>query len=520
MCSNTTAPSEEEKKELEIFKYVEDKIERIRTFYDDLRMYGYTIISMLEGIVERDFLKRELSFSVGIEYQGELLLPDENTGCWKQQRLGKFEIQQDTYGLIKKCFLDQKDLMFNESVNWCRCVGGLSYPQIEGIGTGCQIYVYYFIALNGEMLDVTFLHCAEEVYYEWFVSQLSAVLHAVSPEKVIQEMDHSTVLKQFQRNIADNFNRYMWDIFSIEPEIITAISGIYYEGETCCSKLSFCLTDIENEEVLSGVILDCPISVETQKIKRIRKLLQMGKEGQCLLVCRRKGQWQVRGLYAESEFFEKSINFQITKHMVWRMTVGEKLAVCFENGNYVITSREFEFYKLKEKYETLFAREFNEEIETVCREAVGQKHGTTLIIIEKRQSGASLSLAEQEVDRLIKESTGMKMKPMRMAEGFVNSVTSIDGALIADSDGICYGFAMILDGPGEGTADQSGENQEEKRVGRGNADYGARHNSANRYINRCRDNGITAMAVVVSEDGPVTVFTTDDDGKGGKGDAK
>lgn len=516
MYENVVVSPEEAAEKINPSSCVEKQIDRVKEFCSDLEKYGYTITSMLEGIVESTLLKKELSFSVGIEYQGELLLQDKETYSWRRQQLEKSEMQKGTYDLIKQCFLEQNGLKNSKSEEWCRCIGGV--PQTEVMGSAGQIYVYYFMSLNDEKIDLTFLHCAEEVYYEWCLSQLSAVFYAVSPKEIIKEMDQGAVKKQFHRNIAFNFNSYMRDLFSIEPEIITAISGIYYEGETCCSKPSFCLTDIMDEETLEGVTLDCPITVETQKIKRIRKLLQMGKEGQCLLICRSNQKWQVRGVYTEKDLYEKSFNFQIIKHMVWKMMVGGKLAVCFENGNYVIKSQEFELCKVKEIYEALFSMVFGENIENVCREAINQKHGTTLVILKENQEDSPKFTVEQEVERLILESSGMKMKPKVLAEGFVNSVTSIDGALIVDSLGTCYGFGMILDGPKKCMKDENGEIQEEKNSVQGNPDCGARHNSAMRYIKRCRDSGFLAMAIVVSEDGPVTVFTTKDDDKGGEGD--
>lgn len=476
MCRNIVVSPKE---------YMKDKIEYVRKFYDDIKAYGYTFTAMLDGIVESTLLKKSLSFSIGIKYQDKQLICNEE------------EHSQD--GL---------------SVKWNRCIGELPHSQDEADNHNVQIYVYYFISANEAELDLTFLHCAEEIYYEWIVGCLSDVFHAVEPEKVISKLDRAAVKKQFQRDVAEEFNNYMREIFSIDPEIIAAISGIYYERETCCSTLSFCLTDIEDRILSGGVTLDLPIEVGTDKIKRIRKLLQMGNEEQCLLICRKNSVWQVKGLYAAAGLLERSLNFQIVKHMVWKMTVGKKFSVCFENGKYIVKSREFELYKIQKRYEELFEQNFTGSIKKVCQEAIEQTHGTTLIIIKEKQGAEDAFAAERETERLIIESTGTKIKPMILADGFVRSVTSIDGALIVDSFGKCYGFGMILDGPREDEKSQG-----KKNMVQGNPACGARHNSAMRYMKKCQDNGLKAIAVVVSEDGPITIFATDDESNGGNENA-
>ena len=69
----------------------------------------------------------------------------------------------------------------------------------------------------------------------------------------------------------------------------------------------------------------------------------------------------------------------------------------------------------------------------------------------------------------------------------VKHITSIDGAVLIDTKGICYAIGVILDGTTSKTED---------------IPNGARHNSARRYKNINN----RSVIVIVSEDGYVTVL--------------
>ena len=116
MYENVVVSPEEAAEKINPSSCVEKQIDRVKEFCSDLEKYGYTITSMLEGIVESTLLKKELSFSVGIEYQGELLLQDKETYSWRRQQLEKSEMQKGTYDLIKQCFLEQNGLTPGEDV--------------------------------------------------------------------------------------------------------------------------------------------------------------------------------------------------------------------------------------------------------------------------------------------------------------------------------------------------------------------------------------------------------------------
>jgi hypothetical protein len=113
--------------------------------------------------------------------------------------------------------------------------------------------------------------------------------------------------------------------------------------------------------------------------------------------------------------------------------------------------------------------------------ARGQRHGTLLVV----STGAVA-----EARRLAAQST--PVHPAPLTPSLVDSVSAIDGAILADLTGTCHAIGVILDGlAAEG----------------GDPGRGARFNSAHRYVTTARDQfGHRSLAVVVSEDGMVNVL--------------
>lgn len=118
-----------------------------------------------------------------------------------------------------------------------------------------------------------------------------------------------------------------------------------------------------------------------------------------------------------------------------------------------------------------------EPLWAVVEAAKEQKHGTMVVISSE---------AATEAERLAPQL--LRIEPQLLDASTIMQLSAIDGALILDVEGRCHAFGVILDGTAS--------------PGRGTLSRGARHNSAIRYT----DSHAQAVAVVVSEDGDVTVF--------------
>ena len=127
-------------------------------------------------------------------------------------------------------------------------------------------------------------------------------------------------------------------------------------------------------------------------------------------------------------------------------------------------------------------------IESITQFASNQSHGTTIVFSTK---------AEAESQRLSDYNRCEQIEPVELLENdsFILSLTSIDGALIADFDRKCYGIGAILDG---------------EAVKPGNLGRGARFNSALNYIawQKIKNPNNLFCAIIVSEDGIINVVST------------
>ncbi len=116
-------------------------------------------------------------------------------------------------------------------------------------------------------------------------------------------------------------------------------------------------------------------------------------------------------------------------------------------------------------------------------EASNQKHGTIIIISKNAMS---------ETNRL--KSQSFRVEPTEITPVVVKEITSIDGAVLIDTECNCYGIGVILDGMATNSGDTS---------------RGARYNSAIRYVEtiKNRENFSDCLAIVISEDGYVDLIS-------------
>ncbi|MFL0376761.1 diadenylate cyclase [Paenibacillus amylolyticus] len=125
-----------------------------------------------------------------------------------------------------------------------------------------------------------------------------------------------------------------------------------------------------------------------------------------------------------------------------------------------------------------------ERLDQIVRKAREQKHGTMVVITDE-------VTAQQELYQLSKQST--LIEPGIINPEYIKYLTAIDGAIYFDTDGLCHGIGVILDGIAK-------ENI-------GDASRGARYNSAYRYLHKLKeDEQKKCVIVIISEDGMVNLI--------------
>ncbi len=97
--------------------------------------------------------------------------------------------------------------------------------------------------------------------------------------------------------------------------------------------------------------------------------------------------------------------------------------------------------------------------------------------------------AQAEAARLKGEA--ISVKAVRLDSESVGHFTAIDGALLVDPEGVCFGLGVILDGEASNAGDPS---------------RGARFNSAIRYVTSQDKAGNRSLAAIISVDGGVSIY--------------
>ncbi|MBO7340622.1 MAG: DNA integrity scanning protein DisA nucleotide-binding domain protein [Lachnospiraceae bacterium] len=222
---------------------------------------------------------------------------------------------------------------------------------------------------------------------------------------------------------------------------------------------------------ISGSIIHFkrPIRLEKANQKRIRKLLEATGDDKYLLVDVENS--QIIGIGRLEN--PTGLVVEFCGFSQWRVVHDGKTVFECKCGNYKLVKPQNEYASGDE------LKRYKKMIELI----VQNKHGALIIQSDH---------AEEEAVRLCDLERGYRIKGINVFRNheLIEMATRIDGAILVDEKGRCYAMGVILDGP----------------AAKGNPEKGARHNSAKSYVAWRKKKKEHIKAIVVSEDGPVTVF--------------
>lgn len=229
----------------------------------------------------------------------------------------------------------------------------------------------------------------------------------------------------------------------------------------------------------SKPVLEFQKNVPFKEARWARKLLDLStKEIALWASCQADLSLCLKGLVAKPPSSKDSdglvVNFLGKSH--WEFKSGSQVLMEVINGQPKLKKQRFDSSKFKDIFTHLFPKGACERLQKLLEKATEQSHGTTVVISNQ---------ARKEAERLARQST--LVKKCRISVKNLLGVTSIDGALLLDTQGYCHAVGVILDG----------------KPNSGDPSRGARYNSALKYID---SNEGQCMVIVVSEDGPVTIL--------------
>lgn len=323
-------------------------------------------------------------------------------------------------------------------------------------------------------------------YYERFAfdSEGTFSLRKYSPVTVCDEL-------------ASNAIRFIYSEFGYQnnkniPQfsIITKLSAMTYENNKCNARI-ICTHEVKNLDIK----FTKPVTLDAYNLRAIRKLLEIANNEMALIVRWKTREGDVFPVYevlgfAKRKDYQQCIQFLILGYLHWRLIDEEKTILNYCKGRYIVNKEEeFDDKYLRQSLHRIFGNNAeSDKIVKIVKEAWGQLHGTTLIITNDVQN---------EVLRLCSKNRGYQIDEIELDIQYklVNSITAIDGAVMLDESGKCFGIGVILDG---------------KCIVKGNQSRGARFNSAYNYVAIMSGNNKNAIAIVISEDRTVDIITSHD----------
>lgn len=289
-----------------------------------------------------------------------------------------------------------------------------------------------------------------------------------------------------------------------------SISDFNYEGNHNNGYIEFCG---DSSAVTDPIRFSNNLSLGRIDSKFLRKILEMTEENYKLLVYKPekefldffRSEWNIIGLGINKSRAISTAHFMgASKWQLYSNTElisydGKSFTAKIKNAPKDDTNLDifFKFFKTIHSQEEAYDKFLD-----LYRKLVDQKHGTMVVICEN---------AKQEAERLCNANRGIRIEPKdcsTLSKDKILQISKIDGAMLIDPNCICYALGVILDGFVEPTF-------------KGDPGRGARYNSAKLYIHNIkssmamnviniytREYAKHAMAVVISEDGYIDVFSS------------
>ena len=259
-------------------------------------------------------------------------------------------------------------------------------------------------------------------------------------------------------------------------EVCNMISLQNYEGQEGAGRLVFVRKDHPCLKI--DLTLRTPVAI--RDYGALRKLLQMGSGKLCLFT----DSLHVYGLGTYNGYDPRSEDVFVVrfiKRFTWELSHDGNVMMYCREGKPHLRQPSPASAPIRETIGRVFAGSSIDRLVKLAETIAVQSHGAMLVITPS---------AADEAVRLAKQATVIEM--FALTEDMIPLVTSIDGAVLIDLEGVCHAIGVILDGLASDRCKSS---------------RGARYNSGVRYAYQVGKSD--RVVLVKSEDGLVTVLPGD-----------
>lgn len=345
-------------------------------------------------------------------------------------QLNIFSITKEQFDLFREdaCFLEFKEnckktivQKYGSEIEVSECVFG-EYHQIA------------FLIIKFD--KKTYKHLKEELFLKKCTENFLKKIRELYADKN-SNFYHFDFCSSILRNATDFFFRHISKSLTNNENkmlfsCIEDLSRLTYEKKKIQGLLLFYSeNEIENLEFQFPFTKRKEISKEN--IKLVRKLLELTNEEDDL------------GLISDTKYIygigkeNKNINhysISFSPNYSWMLKNSKEIILNYKNNKEVtINSEKLLEENLKISFDNVFEKEIDKNFFKVLRQLVNEDKGTILVISNK---------AEELISEY--EDLCIRIEPEQLTKNNISKLSSIDGAIVTDDNGICYGFGVVLDG--------------------------------------------------------------------------
>lgn len=301
--------------------------------------------------------------------------------------------------------------------------------------------------------------------------------HRQAPENFsLWWTDRSELIRKAAREFVQSISLLSGYDFPSELEIaLDEVAAQPYEGRASAGGIVLAAEQNAHVDVVLEFVEPIPLS----ETRSLRKALEMTSPSHHLLCDGEKlrGLARVTPDYDPDE--ESLFCFEIVSRGTWELRHQDVPLLRVSNTRPTLPQPRLDASRFRDTASRIFPECSAEQIDRLWNltlTASEAEHGT-MVVVHRR--------AGEEASRLTPQS--QRVVPAHLTPETLAAVTSIDGAVLVDTDGRCHAVGVILDGRATGTGDAS---------------RGARYNSAVRY-HQAQSND--SLVIIVSEDGMINL---------------
>jgi hypothetical protein len=320
----------------------------------------------------------------------------------------------------------------------------------------------------------------------FFESSLDAMFNYLQSQKLYDSscwMPDRYVYEKLYKDGARSFcmrvGAYAKPIFEFNVfENIVKISSLAYEKKEGSAKIIF--SPEGDIDVIVDVKFKNPVKMSDHR--KVRKLMEVAKGNTSLISDGGNVFGFGRLVDGYSWNNEKIFILNVVRKSCWSLYSNSALVFTFDNFT-IYPSKKDEYSSVAvDTVQRCFGLADGgkvQKIHEIINKVRQDDHGAILVFTEK---------AIAESDRLQKD--GVCVEPFVVTGDTISLLTAVDGAIILNTDCICYAFGVVLDGDSTQIADSS---------------RGSRYNSSLRYFESNKEQ-TKLLVVVKSDDGMINIM--------------